>query len=223
MMRKLAIVMALASTALATPALARDKAWYVGVEGGAMIVEDIDWASFQVDPALGPAADVVQKIWTTFECFLRSRGVDAFLGRRLYGCLARLGLLDAGAAGEAPMIRGGEPRATLLRMTTASMKTATARPRPNSLMKRSSCRIVARAASHTNAMIAGKPAATRSHGGRSPSAGTGSAAPSSSGAATAEARANPPPSRARRGVGAGRLCHTPGAAGTRACGATGAR
>ncbi|WP_277981945.1 outer membrane protein, partial [Sphingomonas phyllosphaerae] len=42
-MRKLAMIMALASTALATPALARDKAWYVGVEGGAMIVEDIDW------------------------------------------------------------------------------------------------------------------------------------------------------------------------------------
>ncbi|WP_159761516.1 outer membrane protein, partial [Sphingomonas sp. 8AM] len=43
-MRKLAMIMALASTALATPALARDKAWYVGVEGGAMIVEDIDWS-----------------------------------------------------------------------------------------------------------------------------------------------------------------------------------
>ena len=42
-MRKLAIVLALASTALATPALARDKSWYVGVEGGAMIVEDIDY------------------------------------------------------------------------------------------------------------------------------------------------------------------------------------
>src|ERR1700761_1459455 len=41
MMRKLAVAVALASTALATPALARDKAWYVGVEGGAMIVEDI--------------------------------------------------------------------------------------------------------------------------------------------------------------------------------------
>lgn len=41
-MRKLAVAMALASTALvATPALARDNAWYVGVEGGAMIVEDI--------------------------------------------------------------------------------------------------------------------------------------------------------------------------------------
>ena len=41
-MRKLAVAMALASTAIvATPALARDKSWYVGVEGGAMIVEDV--------------------------------------------------------------------------------------------------------------------------------------------------------------------------------------
>ena len=41
MMRKLAVIMALASTAIATPALARDKAWYVGVEGGGTIVENI--------------------------------------------------------------------------------------------------------------------------------------------------------------------------------------
>uniref|UniRef100_UPI0035CBBE3D OmpA family protein n=1 Tax=uncultured Sphingomonas sp. TaxID=158754 RepID=UPI0035CBBE3D len=41
-MRKLAVAMALASTALvAQPALARDNSWYVGVEGGGMIVEDI--------------------------------------------------------------------------------------------------------------------------------------------------------------------------------------
>lgn len=39
-MRKLAIGLALASTALASPALARDDQWYVGVDGGAMIVED---------------------------------------------------------------------------------------------------------------------------------------------------------------------------------------
>ncbi len=43
MMRKIAIVLALASTALASPALARDKSWYVGIEGGGMIVEDIDY------------------------------------------------------------------------------------------------------------------------------------------------------------------------------------
>jgi OmpA-OmpF porin, OOP family len=39
-MRKLAVFMALASTAMAGPAFAKDKAWYVGVEGGGMIVED---------------------------------------------------------------------------------------------------------------------------------------------------------------------------------------
>lgn len=33
----------MASTALATPALARNDAWYVGVEGGPMIVEDINF------------------------------------------------------------------------------------------------------------------------------------------------------------------------------------
>lgn len=42
-MRKLAVAMALATTALAGPAFARDGAWYAGVEGGAMLVEDIDF------------------------------------------------------------------------------------------------------------------------------------------------------------------------------------
>ena len=41
-MRKLAIAMALASTGLATPAVARDHSPYVGVEGGIMWVEDMD-------------------------------------------------------------------------------------------------------------------------------------------------------------------------------------
>ncbi len=41
-MRKLAIVLAVASTALASPSMARDGQWYVGVDGGAMILEDMD-------------------------------------------------------------------------------------------------------------------------------------------------------------------------------------
>jgi len=41
-MRKLAVAVALASTALASPALARDNSWYVGVGGGVMLVEDLD-------------------------------------------------------------------------------------------------------------------------------------------------------------------------------------
>src|SRR6187551_1860527 len=38
--RKFAIVLALASTALATPALARDHGFYAGIEGGVILVED---------------------------------------------------------------------------------------------------------------------------------------------------------------------------------------
>jgi OmpA-OmpF porin, OOP family len=40
-MRKFAVTLALATTALSTPAFARDDAWYLGVEGGTMLVEDI--------------------------------------------------------------------------------------------------------------------------------------------------------------------------------------
>ena len=42
-MRKLVIGMALASTVLATPALARDDSWYVEVDGGPMIVEALNF------------------------------------------------------------------------------------------------------------------------------------------------------------------------------------
>jgi OmpA-OmpF porin, OOP family len=41
-MRYLAIAAALASTAMASSASARDKAWYIGAEGGVMVVEDIN-------------------------------------------------------------------------------------------------------------------------------------------------------------------------------------
>ena len=41
-MRKLAIGLALASTALASPSMARDGSWYVGVDGGVMLVEDLN-------------------------------------------------------------------------------------------------------------------------------------------------------------------------------------
>ena len=57
-MRKLAIAMALASTAMAAPAVARDQSWYAGIEGGAMIVEDTefdfnyDYDGTEIDNAL---------------------------------------------------------------------------------------------------------------------------------------------------------------------------
>jgi opacity protein-like surface antigen len=42
-MRKLALLSAISAIALATPAYARDGAWYVGGDFGAMIVEDTDF------------------------------------------------------------------------------------------------------------------------------------------------------------------------------------
>lgn len=39
-MRKFAVALALATTALAGPALAKDGSWYLGIEGGALLVED---------------------------------------------------------------------------------------------------------------------------------------------------------------------------------------
>jgi OmpA-OmpF porin, OOP family len=41
-MRKLAIIAVLASTAMATPALARNDSWYIGLEGGPQIVEKLN-------------------------------------------------------------------------------------------------------------------------------------------------------------------------------------
>jgi OmpA-OmpF porin, OOP family len=55
-MRKLAIMVALASTALATQALARDGAWYVGAEGGGVLVEDTD---FDIINAAGTTPDAM--------------------------------------------------------------------------------------------------------------------------------------------------------------------
>jgi outer membrane protein OmpA-like peptidoglycan-associated protein/opacity protein-like surface antigen len=50
-MRKLAIVVALSSTVLATPALARNGAWYVGGDFGGMIVEDVNF-DFGITPGI---------------------------------------------------------------------------------------------------------------------------------------------------------------------------
>lgn len=48
-MRKVALGLALATTALSAPAMARDGQWYAGVEGGVMIVEDTELDVNNVD------------------------------------------------------------------------------------------------------------------------------------------------------------------------------
>jgi OOP family OmpA-OmpF porin len=60
-MRKLALAAALATTAMASPALARDDAWYIGAHGGAMKVEDVD-----ID-VVGSALDATANYNTGFD------------------------------------------------------------------------------------------------------------------------------------------------------------
>ncbi|WP_128891615.1 OmpA family protein [Erythrobacter sp. HKB08] len=57
-MRKLVIGMAMASTALASPALARDGQWYVEVQGGPMIVQDTE---FDVNDGAGTVTTDTQE------------------------------------------------------------------------------------------------------------------------------------------------------------------
>ncbi|MGB3472145.1 MAG: outer membrane beta-barrel protein, partial [Erythrobacter sp.] len=52
-MRKLVIGMAMASTALTAPAMAREGQWYIQGDGGAMLVEDV---TFEVDGNAGEAS-----------------------------------------------------------------------------------------------------------------------------------------------------------------------
>jgi opacity protein-like surface antigen len=55
-MRKLALAAALATSALASPALARDDSWYVGVDAGVLLVEDQN-ITFTPARAASPTVD----------------------------------------------------------------------------------------------------------------------------------------------------------------------
>ena len=55
-MRKFAMMEILSSSALASPAMAKDKAWYIGIGGGRVVVEKtrIDIRSVDEADAKGP-------------------------------------------------------------------------------------------------------------------------------------------------------------------------
>ena len=74
-MRKLAIAMALASTALATPAVAEDHSVYVGLEGGVMSVEDVDFnhGSTGLELARGLRSGTIRRATTSTRSPVRFR------------------------------------------------------------------------------------------------------------------------------------------------------
>ncbi|WP_022682153.1 outer membrane protein, partial [Sphingobium bisphenolivorans] len=70
-MRKLALAAALATSALATPALARDDSWYIGIDSGVVLVEDQD---ITFTPGRGPGG--VATASTTLENVDYHKGWD---------------------------------------------------------------------------------------------------------------------------------------------------
>ncbi len=107
-MRKLAISLALASTALASPALARDDQWYVGVDGGAMIVED---PNLLITPPLaGITATIDQDIGYDFGGVV---GYD-FGGFRLESEVSYREADPKSISSAAPSIPGSPPPKTAL-------------------------------------------------------------------------------------------------------------
>lgn len=83
-MRKLALAAVLASSALATPALARDNSWYIGIDSGVTIVEDQDITFTPgIDPTtgLGTASTTLENVdyhkgWTVMRSSVTTSAVS---------------------------------------------------------------------------------------------------------------------------------------------------
>ena len=86
--------------------------------GGWLLVEEGDWISWEPDPtADAETAALFRRHWAAHDRFATARGLDHAYGRRLYGEVCRLGLVDVGAEGRVSMVRGGTPQAELWRLS----------------------------------------------------------------------------------------------------------
>ncbi len=78
--------------------------------GGAVVVQEVDWLSWQCEPAL-PAwtalRDVLLRVW-------HSRGLDPELGRRLHALLRTAGLCEVEATARAGIDGAGHPYRRLI-------------------------------------------------------------------------------------------------------------
>ena len=79
--------------------------------GGWLLCEDTDFSTF------GSPFAAVRRVAAAMIQFLESQGADPNYGRRLFGDLRAMGLLDVGAEGRVYMMRGGHPSSVLPRLT----------------------------------------------------------------------------------------------------------
>lgn len=80
--------------------------------GGWLLVEEGDFVTFVPDPAVGAAAAALfTDAWAAADRVASAAGANTLYGRRLYGDLRAMGLLDVDAAGSLPILHGGTPGA----------------------------------------------------------------------------------------------------------------
>lgn len=91
--------------------------------GGWLLVEDGDFTTLLPAPG-GDAAAValVGKVWAAIRPVRAARGATDDYGRRLFGAVRALGLVDLGAEGRVAVAWGGSPLAPIMRLTVEQLR-----------------------------------------------------------------------------------------------------
>ena len=85
--------------------------------GGAVLLIEPDFL-----PVMIAEPPEVRHFWDGWLAWSRDQGIDFFLGRRLPGLLARLGLADVGATAETALYNGGSPWAGYWQQTVSELR-----------------------------------------------------------------------------------------------------
>ncbi len=91
--------------------------------GGWMLLENLDSVSSVIDAGSGARfGELFSRRTAAQQAAMQAGGADPFYGRRMYRQLAALGLTELGSEGRSTMVRGGEPGARYVRLTTEQLR-----------------------------------------------------------------------------------------------------
>jgi SAM-dependent methyltransferase len=86
--------------------------------GGVLVIEEPDF-----HPVLATDSPAMRDFWQGFLAWAANQGIDYFIGRRVAGLMAGLGLTEVAAHGETILYNGGSLPARYLKLTMAELET----------------------------------------------------------------------------------------------------
>jgi len=90
--------------------------------GAWLLVEEIDWRTFQTDQLVPPgAAELFGKFWQALEQVLQTAGADLHYGRRLNRDVCARGLIEVAGEGRLAMVQTGAPWAQVIGLTAEEL------------------------------------------------------------------------------------------------------